>query len=683
MTKSCLAFFIVGLLSLVSVTKAQTYEPCSFDIVNSTHRTEKVNQLLLNYLQTNDNNFKSGSSAIRVIPVVVHVIHDGGFSNISIAQIESQIQVLNEDFGRIEFTNGYGNGVDTRVRFCLAKQDPEGNCTNGVVRIQTPLANHDAVQRGQLKELSFWDNTRYLNIYVVKSISGNVAGYASFPGGPASEDGIVVRQNYFGTTGTASGLGRTPTHEVGHWLGLYHTFNNGCGQDTCLDGDYVCDTPPANAPNYGCPSSSNSCNNDVPDVNDQIQNYMDYSNDACQNRLSQGQSDRIHATLDTIRTQIWSPSNLVATSCDSNYIPPAICPVVANFVTLSKEICIGNSAYFMDISLNEASTWQWSFTGGSPSTSTDKNPTITYNSLGLFPVSLTVTNANSTDTKTLNGYITVNPPGIGDSLSVGENFDLSYYPPLLLDITNFDGGLTWELDSQAFYSAPNSIKINNLINTNYGTIDELNFPELNLTSGHSDSSIYLSFKWAYAKSDVTYTDELYVMLSTDCGVTFDELFYGAGNSFTTGPVQTTTFVPDSSQWDSIKINLDAYRLEENVQVKFVNVTDGGNCLYLDDLYLGDGSKAREPLIPTAISLIAKKGSVEIYPNPVSNKVTIRSNSELENVHVFQYSGIQVLHENNILKKEISIDLSALTNGTYFIVIKNKEGVQYAKLIIQH
>jgi PKD repeat protein len=679
-----MTYVLCGIFLLHTSAQSSHEEPCAFDRVNFLAESSVVNELILNYIQANEVRPKSGSTDIRIIPVVVHVIHDGASSNISIAQIESQIQVLNEDFGKIEFSNGDGNGVDTRVRFCLAQLDPDGNCTNGVVRIQTPLANHDAVQRGKLKELSFWDNARYLNIYVVKSISGNVAGYASFPGGPANEDGIVVQQNYFGTIGTANGLGRTPTHEVGHWLGLYHTFNNGCGLDLCLDGDYVCDTPPADTPNYGCPSNSNSCSNDLPDLNDQIQNYMDYSNDACQNMFSQGQSDRIHATLDTIRTFIWSNSNILATGCDSSYTPPFACPIVADFVSLNTEICVGNSVYFMDKSLNGATSWQWSFTGGSPNTSTDKNPTITYNSLGTFPVSLSVSNASFTDTKTITGYIVVNPPGLGDSLSVGENFDLSYYPPLLLDIVNFDGGLTWELDSQAFYSAPNSIKINNLINTNYGTIDELNFPELNLNSGHIDSSVYLSFKWAYAKSDVTFTDELYVMLSTDCGVNFDEIFYGAGNTFTTGPVQTTTFVPDSSQWDSVRINLDAYKLEQNVQVKFVNVTDGGNCLYLDDIYIGDGSIAREQPIPTGISTLTKlKTDINVYPNPVSFVVNIKSESELESVQVFQYNGSEVLHVKHIDNNAIILDLSEFTNGVYFLVLRNKLGVQYSKVLVQH
>ncbi len=224
-------FLFIGVLSCLSLLSVSAQnkqgEPCYFDAVNAVKNSSAINEIILTYIQENKNDSKSGSTDIRTIPIVVHVIHDGASSNISIAQIESQIQVLNEDFGKIEFSNGDGSGVDTRVRFCLAQLDPGGNCTNGIVRIQTPLANHSAVQRGKLKELSFWDNTKYLNIYVVKSISGNVAGYASFPGGPANEDGIVVQQNYFGSTGTANGLGRTPTHEVGHWLGLYHTFNNG------------------------------------------------------------------------------------------------------------------------------------------------------------------------------------------------------------------------------------------------------------------------------------------------------------------------------------------------------------------------------------------------------------------------------------------------------------------------
>jgi len=274
---------IATLLFFAFVSKAQNTEPCYFD------KYQRVNQKTISAaeleIRKEINRFRTHNPSLKTIPVVVHVIHDGGVSNISDAQIQSQINVLNEDFRKIAGTNGDGSGVDTEIEFCLAKKDPLGKCTNGIVRINSPLSNHQTYQRSLLKKLSYWDNTRYLNMYVVKNINNGsgILGYSSFPGGPPDEDGIVVRHDYFGKIGTAStSLGRTTSHEIGHWFGLYHTFNGGCGVDTCLDGDYVCDTPPTANPNFGC-STINSCSNDVPNVNDQIQNYLDYSSDNCKN----------------------------------------------------------------------------------------------------------------------------------------------------------------------------------------------------------------------------------------------------------------------------------------------------------------------------------------------------------------------------------------------------------------
>ena len=269
---------LITLLLLTFIIKAQNIEPCYFDKYQRTNKKAIANAELEIQKGLNKSKQKllSHNPNLKIIPVVVHVIHDGGTNNISDAQIQSQIDVLNEDFRKKIATNGYGNGVDTEIEFCLAKKDPQGKCTNGIVRINSPLSNHQTYQRSQLKLLSYWDNTLYLNMYVVKNINNGsgILGYSSFPGGPANEDGIVVRHDYYGKIGTAaSSLGRTTTHEIGHWFGLYHTFNGGCGIDTCADGDLVCDTPPAANPNFGCPTI-NSCSNDIPNVNDQIQNYV-------------------------------------------------------------------------------------------------------------------------------------------------------------------------------------------------------------------------------------------------------------------------------------------------------------------------------------------------------------------------------------------------------------------------
>ena len=141
-------------------------------------------------------------TAVIYIPVVVHVIHlpgtpEGTAENIAMSKIQSQIRVLNEDFRKIPGTPGDGNGVDTKIEFFLAQKDPNGNCTDGVVRVASNLTNHNPNQAAALKALSWWDNTKYLNMWVVRDM-GSVLGYATFPGGTPALDGVVIVYTSFG-----------------------------------------------------------------------------------------------------------------------------------------------------------------------------------------------------------------------------------------------------------------------------------------------------------------------------------------------------------------------------------------------------------------------------------------------------------------------------------------------------
>jgi hypothetical protein len=226
------------------------------------------------------------------IPVVVNVIYKTGSQNISDAQIQSQIDVLNEDFRRTnsDANNTWSQAIDTNIEFCLASVDPDGNTTNGIRRKQTnkPSFSANDGMKSSGQGLAPWDPSSYLNIWVC-NLSSGLLGYAQFPGGPASTDGVVIDYAYFGTTGTATApfdLGRTATHEVGHWLNLRHIWGDGgCGVD-----DFVSDTPASDGPNYGCAQGHVSCGSV-----DMVQNYMDYSDDACMNLFTEGQSLRMDA----------------------------------------------------------------------------------------------------------------------------------------------------------------------------------------------------------------------------------------------------------------------------------------------------------------------------------------------------------------------------------------------------
>lgn len=677
---------IIPILFIGSLSFAQNnLEPCSFDYYQRQFKTgiQRSENIISEGIKDSGVYKKTLSGSVKVVPVVVHIIHNGGTENISDAQVQSQIDVLNEDYRKAAGTNGDGAGVDTEIEFCLAKLTPDGKCTNGIVRIQSTYTSHYTYQRTLLKNLSYWDNTRYLNIYVVKTINGSsgVAGYSSFPGGPPDEDGIVIRHNYFGKTGTAvAGTnGRTCTHEIGHWLGLYHTFNGGCGVDTCSDGDFVCDTPPANLPNFGCPSI-NSCNLDVPDVNDQIQNYMDYADDVCKDMFSAGQKARMMATMSTLRTVIWSAPNITATGCDSGYVS-APCNVVADFTSNAQSICVGNPVMFINKSLNSPASFQWYFSGGTPATSTLSNPTILYNTVGSFSVKLVAYGALGTDSMEIINYINVVTPPVGQALPFFEGFESFVFPPNGITIENADAGVTWERDTMAVqYAGMGSAKINNLVNINYGQSDAMLLPRFDFTT--FTGTPYLNLKWAYARSDPSYSDELIVLVSKDCGVTWTQVLYRTGASLVTGPTQTTAYVPDSSTvWKNASVSLLSYASYSNVQIKIVNVTDGGNNLYVDNINIG--------AIPVGINEEEHgPAGLGVFPNPNSGIFTIQYSllkCTSVNIQITDVLGREVYSDHvserapGIYDVPVNIDLRY---GIYYVVLTSEDIVLSKKIMIR-
>ncbi len=243
------------------------------------------------------------------IPVVVHVVYNNATENISAAQVQSQIDILNEDFRRLNAdavnTPSVFQGVaaDVEIEFCLATVDPQGNPTDGITRTPTSVTafgTNDEVKFNSSGGKDAWPASDYMNFWVC-DISGGILGYAQFPGGPASTDGVVVDYQYFGDIGTATApfdKGRTGTHEVGHYLNLRHIWGDG----NCNADDFVSDTPRAGGPNYtGSPCNfpgSDSCNGGTGDLPDMFQNYMDYSDDGCMNLFTQGQTARMRALFE-------------------------------------------------------------------------------------------------------------------------------------------------------------------------------------------------------------------------------------------------------------------------------------------------------------------------------------------------------------------------------------------------
>ncbi|MGB1207384.1 MAG: T9SS type A sorting domain-containing protein [Chitinophagales bacterium] len=233
---------------------------------------------------------------VITIPVVVHVIYSNSNENISEAQIQSQINVLNQDFRRTnpDANNTWSQADDVEIEFCLASVAPDGTPTTGITRKSSNTSSwgtNDAMKSSSQGGVDAWPTGDYLNMWIC-NIGGGILGYAQFPGGSAATDGVVMGPQYFGTTGYVSSPfdgGRTTTHEVGHWLNLRHIWGDG----NCNADDFVSDTPTSDAANYGCATGHTSCNS-----TDMVQNYMDYSDDSCMNLFTSGQKARMRALFD-------------------------------------------------------------------------------------------------------------------------------------------------------------------------------------------------------------------------------------------------------------------------------------------------------------------------------------------------------------------------------------------------
>lgn len=682
-----------------------------------------------------------------IIPVVVHVFYGvaGSADNISDAQVQSEINFLNKSFRNLNSDTvnrrvGDIDGIpfdfkqtagDAEIEFRLARKDPNGNCTNGIVRVQTPLF---ADGNDNLKRTSVWDTKRYFNIWVVNTINRGpglaVAGYAQFPffaGGSwsALTDGVMVINREFGNVGTST-PGQTPnvtttTHEAGHWLGLYHPFQ---AQDSCeSDNDGVDDTPPTFfAPSTNEPlrnrcniPSFNTCSNDKYTIKvydtlttpkdtviardsliawdrpDMQENFMDYFIGNCaSNMFTKQQIARMHLCIELYRSQMVSQANLIATGVLDPVSPcaptPAFGITVNNLTAYERQACISTPINFVDLSYNgtPGTAYEWNFgEGATPATSTAKNPTgISYSTPGSKTITMKVTNAAGSTTKVFENAIT-----IAESNSINYAAFMPDYP-MVSDGWSFKGDATrqWEETSNGVYSGMKGIRLRGNNNAMTGVTYSIISPSFNFKDA---TTPYIKFNYAFAPNTVgtaTSTDQMVIQYSTNCGLFWSNLRTISGSNLqtVTSPLsQLVDFIPvNESQWKETLVSGTNIPKEENVRFRINFFNEGGNNLYIDNFSFGK-KVGMEDLKASDINL-------SVYPNPFSTSTQISYNlpaAAQTTVEVFDLVGKKVadLFDGKQTEgiQQITFDRTAfgLTNGMYFVKIKVGESVITQKVLV--
>lgn len=665
-----------------------TFTEAFFDAHPSESEIAAEATVLLNQQTRNYEKAQFKDDNVLIIPVVFHVIHNNGSENISNEQIQSAIEVLNEDYNASNpnisqvISQFQSIVANVKFEFRLAKKDPNGNCTNGIVRT---LSTQTYEGGDDLKQLSpTWGRNKYLNIWVCRTIGDGVAGYAYLPGNVAGGfgaqiDGIVIQHDYVGRIGTGSpAYSHSLSHEVGHWANLEHPWgpsnNPGLASNCNLD-DGVGDTP--NTKGWTtCELLGTSCGS-----LDNVQNFMEYS--YCSEMFTQGQKTRMRATMNSSiagRNQLWSNQNLIATGVlDADVVCQA-----QFHVDQSTFVCAGQEVTFLDDSFNGPTSWNWTFEGGTPATSTEQNPTVTFNTPGLHTVSLTASNPNGSATGTRVDYISVMEPGDG-ILPVQEGFEnfvsLPQYDWNFLNPDNTS--IRWKVASDVGYSGNKSLYVRGRLNNN-NAVEILESPPFDLSS-LSDEAV-LTFKYAHAKRASISADRMKVFISRNCGQNWNvrEDLQIADLPTVPGTV-SGEFIPQSqADWDEISIDvLTSFFLTEQFRFKIEFTSYVGNNLYIDNINIYD---------PNASGLedMDLMTYLKVYPNPARSQAHIEFNlleaADL-NIRMVDITGrtvVEPIQERSAPGRQtVLLDVQTLSPGIYFVQLESRGERAVRKLVIQN
>jgi len=624
---------------------------------------------------------------VYTIPIVFHVLHNGGPENISREQVLDGMRILAEDYRLLnndaknvhpDFNLNNASATcfpfDAEIQFVLATKAPDGTVFGGITRTFSAETNTGtgntqmaAVQKGNDVFKGEWPGNKYLNVLVANNIGG-AAGYARYPFGTnttMATNTIFLLHNYLGSFGTSNpNQSRALTHEIGHWLNLSHTWGNNNDPMVACGSDFVDDTPETRGVR-SCNLNENFCGSRA-----NVENFMDYS--YCSKMFSKGQVERMRAALTSAaggRSNVWTDANLA--SVGGNVPNNA---VKADFVVSSNVTCIGSTLNFKDQSFNKVTSWNWQFEGGTPATSTVQNPSVTYNTPGIYKVVLTISDGVNTKSTTKTNFVRVLPKSLTIPFLEGFETTTSIANNPAWYVENPGGNAGWEVTNTAAKTGKNSILLKNF-NQAAGNIDELVSAPWDLRNVNSTDKVTLSFRYAYRKKTSVNDDYLKVFFTSNCGDLWEQRKTMHGTTLS-NLTNTAEYVPLADDWITVHMtNVVSSFWVENFRFKFRFEGDGGNNIYLDDINLYYGAPS-DNLVASVNEASTSFAGAKVYPNPTEGDINVVFNAEnyqTVNVSVVDMLGNVVssyaVNANSGLNS-VEISTADLSSGMYFVRLAN-------------
>lgn len=599
---------------------------------------------------------------LYVIPVVFHIIHNYGIENISDAQVKDAMKILNQDFNKLNADTSdivipfKQLTANCGIEFRLATIDLNGNCTNGIEHILSS-ATFSADEQSKLNP---WPNDKYLNIWVVHDIAIGAAGYTYYPGSAdPDKDGIIILSSYVGSIGTGDyNRARALTHEIGHWFNLAHTWGDSNDPGVVCGDDNVNDTPETKGWT-SCNLNGSVCNG----VIENIQNYMEYA--YCSRMFTNGQKSRMLAALNSNisgRNNLWSSSNLIATGTN-NPTSASVCIPVADFISSTKFACVGDAVDLIDKSWNGKVLYRyWDVAGANASSLSDSVITISFNSPGIYSISLLAGNNAGSDLKVRTSLIQVLSDTAMYANGYIENFEIGNFPTNNF-IPDYNGNLDWFINSGVGFSGTRSLEFKNIFATS-GTSYGILGPTFDISSL---TIPILTFHVAYTQQSNGNNDRLRVLVSENCGKTWIARYGKTGAMLATAVMRSSNFVPTPSEWRMETVYLNPNINSKNLRIKFDFLSDGGNNIYIDDINLGGYS---------SIENIFDEHSLQLFPNPVSDQLNLKLNLQKNiegSIKLYDVTGrmIKEIYSGKIkMDANISVDISKLVSQVYIIQLES-------------